>query len=107
MTRSLRILLVEDHPDTQQVMSRLLRSCQHEVKSASSVASALALASQHPFDLVISDLGLPDGSGSAMMEQLRNQYNIPGIAVSGHGAHDFQAGERSGFAGHLLKPVTI
>ncbi len=107
MKRSLRILLVEDHADTQHVMSRLLQSCRHDVKAASSIASALALASQHPFDLVISDLGLPDGSGAAMMGQLRNQYNIPGIAVSGYSAHEIQASERSGFAAHLIKPITM
>ena len=107
MTRSLRILLVEDHVDTQHVMSRLLRSCQHDVKSASSVATALALASQHPFDLVISDVGLPDGSGAAMMEQLRIQYNLPGIAVSGYAMHDLHADAKAAFAAHLIKPITI
>ena len=107
MTRSLRILLVEDHADTQHVMSRLLQSCRHDVKAACSVASALALASQHPFDLVISDVGLPDGSGAAMMAQLRNQYNVPGIAVSGYAMHEMDASAKAAFAAHLIKPITM
>ena len=107
MKRSLRILLVEDHADTQHVMSRLLQSCRHDVKSASSVAGALALASQHPFDLVISDVGLPDGSGGTMMAQLRNQYNVPGIAVSGFALGEMDMSTRAAFAAHLIKPITM
>ena len=80
MTRPLRILLVEDHIDTQHIMSRLLQAFKHDVKSASSMKSALDLASAHPFDLVITDIGLPDGSGEILMTQLREIYNLPVIA---------------------------
>ena len=105
MTRPLRILLVEDDVDTQHVMSRLLQSFKHDVKSASSIESALALASAHQFDLVITDIGLPDGSGSAMMTQLRQMYNLPGIAVTGFGEEEFDI--NSGFVARLTKPVTL
>ena len=105
MTRPLRILLVEDHVDTQHVMSRLLQSFKHDVKSAASVKSALALASAHPFDLVITDIGLPDGSGGALMAQLFQMYNLPGIAVSGFGAEEVDL--NCGFAARLIKPITI
>jgi CheY-like chemotaxis protein len=105
MTRPLRILLVEDHVDTQQVMSRLLASFKHDVKSASSIATALALASTHRFDLVISDIGLPDGSGEVLMAQLRKQYNVPGIAVSGFVEEVGRSG--SVFSARLVKPITL
>jgi len=105
MTRPLRILLVEDHVDTQHVMSRLLQSFKHEVKSASSIKSALALASAHPFDLVITDIGLPDGSGGALMTQLRAMYNLPGIAVTGFNADEFDL--TWGFRARLTKPITL
>jgi CheY-like chemotaxis protein len=105
MTRPLKILLVEDHVDTQQVMSRLLASFKHDVKSASSIASALALASAHPFDLVIADIGLPDGSGEVLMAQLRKQYNVPGIAVSGYLEETGRS--QSVFSARLVKPITL
>lgn len=105
MTRPLRILLVEDHVDTQHVMSRLLQSFKHDVKSASSIKTALALASAHPFDLVITDIGLPDGSGAIMMSQLRQMYNLLGIAVTGFGDQEFD--RSSGFVARLIKPITL
>ena len=105
MTRPLRILLVEDHVDTQHVMSRLLQSFKHDVKSASSIKTALALASAHPFDLVITDIGLPDGSGAIMMSQLRQIYKLPGIAVTGFGEEDIDFS--SGFIARLIKPITL
>src|SRR5688572_12251324 len=107
MTRPLRILLVEDHADTQQVMARLLASFKHDVKSASSVKSALALATAHSFDLVISDVGLPDGSGALLMAQLRQQYNIPGIAVSGFAPEEIATSGVVGASAHLIKPITL
>ena len=105
MTRPLRILLVEDHVDTQHVMSRLLQFFKHDVKSASSIKTALALASAHPFDLVISDIGLPDGSGAVMMAQLRQMYNLPGIAITGFGEAEFDP--TGGFVARLIKPITL
>jgi CheY-like chemotaxis protein len=105
MTRPLRILLVEDHADTQHVMSRLLQSFKHDVKSASSMKAALAMASTHPFDLVITDIGLPDGSGGVLMSQLRQMYNLPGIAVTGFSAEEFDL--TWGFRARLIKPITL
>src|SRR3954470_12215704 len=105
MTRPLRILLVEDHVDTQHVMSRLLQSFKHEVKSASNIKSALALASAHPFDLVITDIGLPDGNGAELMSQPRQVFYLPGIAVTGFGAEEFDI--KWGFRARLIKPITL
>ena len=105
MIRPLRILLVEDHVDTQNVMSRLLQTFEHDVKSACSVKTALDLASAHPFDLVITDLGLPDGNGGELMSQLRAMYNLPGIAVTGFGAEHWDL--TWGFGARLIKPITL
>lgn len=104
---SRRVLLVEDHLDTSNLLSRLLRSWGHEVRVAQSVASALEAASAEPFDLLISDLGLPDGSGHDLMRQLAARGPMPAIAVSGYGAsEDIRQSRDAGFAEHLTKPVS-
>jgi PAS domain S-box-containing protein len=103
----LRILLVEDHGDTQQMMVRLLEGSGHQVRTADCVNSALDVAATCQFDLVISDLGLPDGSGLDLMHQLRKRHGICGIALSGYGMEiDIQRSREAGFAHHLTKPVT-
>src|SRR5207244_3041904 len=108
----LRILLVEDHEDTARVMARLLRGYCYDVTTANDVASALRLAGSEPFDLVISDLGLPDGSGLDLMRHLlherRDDVAIKGIALSGYGMEaDRQRSREAGFAEHLTKPVDL
>lgn len=103
---SLRILLVEDHEQTLKVMARLLRSCGHSVELARTVADAIKLAAEHRFDALVSDIGLPDGNGADLMRQLRNQYGLRGIALSGFGTEaDRQRSIEAGFAEHLTKPV--
>jgi len=106
-TYPLRILLVEDHDDTQQMMVRILEGCGHQVKTADCVNRALDVAATGQFDLVISDLGLPDGSGLDLMHQLRTRHGICGIALSGYGMEiDIQRSRAAGFAHHLIKPIT-
>jgi CheY-like chemotaxis protein len=107
MQKSLRILLVEDHLDTQRLMSRLLTGCRHDVKAADSVQSALSLAGANSFDLVISDIGLPDGSGVQLMQELHRRYGLRGIALSGYGHDDLGETERSGFVAHMTKPISL
>lgn len=106
---SVDILLVEDHEHTRQVLAQLLRRAGHRVIEAGSVESALAaLRSQlPPPDLLISDLGLPDGSGLELMQQLRAEgHTLPGIALSGYGMEeDHQRTQDAGFVIHLVKPV--
>ncbi|MGI8435623.1 MAG: PAS domain S-box protein [Chthoniobacterales bacterium] len=105
--RSLRLLVVEDHEATLQVLTRLLRRAGHDVVPANTVASALAAAaSEAKFDLVISDLGLPDGTGNGLMEQLRARYQLRGIALTGYGMEeDLERSRLCGFVSHLIKPV--
>src|SRR5688572_73052 len=79
-----RILLVEDHVDTRVVMERLLRNCGFQVSSAGTVAEALSMADRQEFDVLISDIGLPDGSGTEVIRHLRQRRPIRGIALSGY-----------------------
>jgi len=104
----LRILLVEDHESTARVMAKLLERMEHQVKVAGDVQSALQLAGSESFDLIVSDLGLPDGSGHELMGQLREQYKIPGICLSGYGMEeDVRKSLEAGFAEHLTKPLNF
>ena len=106
--KSYRLLVVEDHEPTLAVLTRLLRDQGHDVMPASTVQDALALASDHTFDFVISDLGLPDGSGIDLMMQLSNDYGLRGIALTGYGmAEDLAKTERAGFLAHLVKPINV
>jgi PAS domain S-box-containing protein len=107
-TAPLRVLLVEDDRDTAVTLSKLLRFSGHQSEIAGDVASALALASAQPFDLVISDIALPDGTGYQLMQQIRENYGIPGIALTGYGMDsDLRASDEAGFAEHLIKPINI
>ena len=107
-TRPLRILLVEDHADTAKIMQRLLTSDGHTVEWAGDVAAGLKLAAGNQFDLLLSDLGLPDGSGVDLMRALRDSgSDLPGIVLSGYGQeHDFVRSREAGFSAHLIKPLT-
>jgi CheY-like chemotaxis protein len=92
-------------------MQRLLRKAGHDVETAPSVAAALRTfeAAETPFDLLISDLGLPDGSGHDLMRELARRPNpIRAIALSGFGTEeDVQRSMAAGFAAHLTKPVPM
>jgi CheY-like chemotaxis protein len=66
------------------------------------------VAATHSFDLVISDLGLPDGNGIDLMRQLRRRYGLRGIAISGYGmAADRANTKQAGFLAHLVKPINF
>jgi PAS domain S-box-containing protein len=104
--RPQRLLLVEDHLPTLQALSSLLSRDGHQVVAVGSIAEALAAASVDTFDLVISDLGLPDGTGNQMMEKLHEAHGLKGIALSGYGMdEDILRSREAGFVTHLVKPV--
>ena len=104
--RNLQILLVEDHEDTARVMSRLLNTLGYHITTAGNVTSALALAAQRHFDLIISDIGLPDGTGLELMRQIQSKQPLRGIALSGFGMDaDIRNSHDAGFAEHLTKPI--
>ena len=101
-------MVVEDHSPTLQVMAMLLTREGYQVVTATSIAEALAAADRDPFDLVISDLGLPDGNGTQLMEQLRDRHGLRGVALSGYGRDaDITRSRDSGFVAHLVKPVRV
>lgn len=105
---SCTILLVEDHADTRRAMARLLTRLGCEVTSAATVGEALQLAASQSFRLLISDLGLPDGSGTDVIRQLKARHGIKGIALSGFGMEDDIArSKEAGFDAHLTKPVSL
>lgn len=109
---SVRILLVEDHPDTAKVLVRLLRASGHDVIHAGGCADALELAERAMraggLDLLISDVGLPDGSGLEVMRELSSRHGLRGIALSGFGMHsDHEESTAAGFCRHLTKPVSM
>jgi CheY-like chemotaxis protein len=106
--RVLNVLLVEDHEPTLRALERLLRKIGHRVTGVTSVASASAAAAHDWFDLIISDLGLPDGSGLDLMRQLREPYSGRAIALTGYGMEsDIEASREVGFTEHLTKPVDM
>jgi PAS domain S-box-containing protein len=100
------ILLVEDHEDTARVLRRMLESAGYGVCQANSIAGARDLATKRAFNLLISDVGLPDGSGLDLMRELREKQRMTGIALSGFGMdEDRAASKEAGFVEHFTKPV--
>ena len=105
--RKLRVLIVEDHADTRAVLSRLVTRWGHTVRTARTVAEARASLIAETFDLLLSDIGLPDGTGLEVAAALREMSNIPAVAMSGFGMEADVANARAaGFTEHLVKPVS-
>jgi PAS domain S-box-containing protein len=105
---SFKILLVEDHHETATILARLLQQYGHSVTIANTIASALQHASAQPFDVIISDIGLPDGTGHDLMKQIHERFSIPGVALTGYGMeNDLRRSSEMGFAEHVVKPVNI
>lgn len=104
----LRVLLVDDHPDTCAALERLLTLRGHHVTAAHNMREALVTASHGTFDLLISDVGLPDGNGMDLLQTMRTLQPIRGIAISGFGMEtDIGKSLEAGFAEHLVKPVKL
>jgi PAS domain S-box-containing protein len=102
------ILLVEDHQDTARIMRHLLESFGYAVHTAASVAEALRVADSKVFDLIVSDIGLPDGTGYELMRQLIARRPTKGIALTGYGMEeDLRQGAQAGFAAYLTKPINV
>ena len=106
--RALRILLVDDHQDTCAALEKLLVRRGHLVAATHNVRSAMEAAVRNRFDLLISDIALPDGSGMELMMQLHAISKMPGIAISGFGNNgDIEKSLKAGFSEHLIKPVKL
>ena len=112
LARTVRILFVEDNLDTATIVGRILRHSGYAILHAATLAAALAIVEKEMaadgLDLVVSDLGLPDGSGLDLMHELSAKYGLRGIAVTGFGmASDRELTTRAGFCRHLTKPVKV
>ncbi|PYL20906.1 MAG: diguanylate cyclase, partial [Verrucomicrobia bacterium] len=103
----MRILLVEDHEDTNRSLTSLLRRRGHYVQSALTCQSALEVSAKEQFDVLISDLGLPDGSGIDLIQKLASKPAL-GIALTGFGMEqDIRKSREVGFQHHLVKPIDL
>ena len=104
----MRILLVEDHEDTNRSLTNLLRRRGYHVHSALNLESALNLSANEQFDVLISDLALPDGNGIDLMRKLSSQQSLLGIALTGFGMEDdIRKSHEAGFQHHLVKPIDL
>jgi two-component system CheB/CheR fusion protein len=105
--RMTRILLVEDHRDTAQMLAECLTEAGYVVDTAAAVPAALK-ADLSSVSLVISDINLPGGGGLALIRKLREKHPIKAIALSGYGTErDVTASLEAGFTAHLIKPIAM
>ncbi|HEX2851599.1 MAG TPA: ATP-binding protein [Opitutaceae bacterium] len=103
-----RVLVVEDHESTSFALAGVLKRRGFEVVLADSMAAALNAAETGKFELVVSDIGLPDGDGYSLMTVLKRRHQLQGIAMSGYGTQDDIArSEAAGFVAHITKPVSV
>lgn len=104
----MRLLIVEDHETTRNTLEKLLTHSGYHVKTAANVKRALETFEPGAFDVVVSDLGLPDGNGLDLMRKIQSQQKIPAIAMSGYGTKkDREQSREAGFTHHLVKPVKL
>ena len=104
--KSLRILVVEDHIDTLQALSRLLNYFGYEISTADNARSALDMINAKEFDVVLCDIALPDGNGYDVIVEAKRKGAVKAVALSGlSGRDDIERGRKAGFDFHLAKPV--
>jgi CheY-like chemotaxis protein len=104
--RSLRILVVEDHSDTLQALSRLLNHFGHDISTADDARSALDMINSKEFDVVLCDIALPDGNGYDVIAEAKRKRPVKAVALSGYAARDdVERGRKAGFDFYLAKPV--
>lgn len=106
--RNWHILVVDDHKDTCTGMKMILERRGYDVTVAHTADQATDKARAQEFDLLISDIGLPDRSGYDLMRELAGKRHLPGIAISGFGMeHDVTKAKAAGFAEHITKPINF
>jgi hypothetical protein len=104
----MRILLVEDHDDTRRVLARLLTHFGYNVVLSASVEEALSAFRAEPFDAILSDIGLPDGTGYDIISEAKRSHDVCGVALTGFGMpEDVRRSQEAGFEFHLTKPVDV
>ena len=104
MANNARLFLVEDHPTTARALKMLLETQGYTVSIAGDVSSALKKAVDWPFDLLICDLSLPDGTGWDLMKKLSAKRPVRGIAfTAADSAEEIARSQRVGFIKHIVK----
>ena len=104
--KNLRILVVEDHGDTLQALSRLLTHFGHEISVAEGAQSAQEIIDSKEFDVVLCDIALPDGNGYDLIAEAKRKRPVKAVAITGFGTvEDIRRGKEAGFDFHLVKPV--
>jgi DNA-binding response OmpR family regulator len=104
---SLRLFLVENHADTIKYMQLFLEQLNYHINVAPDMATALREIPNSQCDVLISDIGLPDGDGWQLMEKLGSNRPRIAIAMSGYGTeNDQQKSREAGYSHHLIKPFT-
>ena len=102
------ILVVDDHQDTLRSMKLLLTRLGYKVLAAENMTDALRIANEEEFDILLSDIGLPDGSGLELVKRIQETRNVHALALSGFGMdEDLQRSRDAGFSDHLTKPVSL
>lgn len=107
-----KILLVEDDPDSREMLAMNFRLNGFEVMTAESAADALETLNTFPPDIIVSDVGLPGEDGYSMMRKIRalsgQSSDVPAIALTGYvSTQDQNAAREAGYQEHLPKPVDI
>jgi CheY-like chemotaxis protein len=106
--KPLRILLVEDHRDTRRTLSRLLTHFGHEVLAADNIQSALKIVDSGNVNVLLCDIGLPDGTGYELVSQAKSKRPMKAAAITGFGTEgDIRRSKEAGFDFHLVKPVDL
>jgi CheY-like chemotaxis protein len=109
--QGLKVLVVDDEPDTRELIREVLRECGSEVITSQSAAEALVALEEHKPDILISDLGMPDEDGYSLISKIRalpedRGGQIPAAALTAYArAEDRMRVLRSGFQFHLPKPI--
>jgi DNA-binding response OmpR family regulator len=106
--RPMRILIVENHADTLHWLTLYLEESGHTVFNAKTVAEARTTLARGVCDVLISDIGLPDGTGWELLEDVTLPRPIFAIAMSGFGMNaDNARSLKAGYRHHLLKPFKV
>lgn len=105
------ILIVDDSEDTLAMLDQLLKLSGANVTSATNGAEALRIASEREFDVILSDISMPEMDGFEFLHRLRQikeRQHIPVIAITGFGrTDDIERARAAGFHSHLTKPLNL
>ena len=105
-SKPLHILVVEDHDDSRAALSNLLSHCGYWVSTAANVKEAFASLDNLHFDVLLSDIGLPDGTGLDVVVEAKRRQALTGIALTAWDTdQDIERGKRAGFDHYLTKPL--